>query len=345
MITVIVTTYNTEKYIARCLDSLINQTFQDFDIIIVDDCSKDNTQKIILEYADKFIEKIKYVFMPQNTGAPANTRNKALESGLITGKYIIFLDGDDDIENNFLEKLFITAENNEADITFCGYERFDAETLKVYCKEMTNNKYQYLEKKDFNDDLAFFNTAFWNKLIRYDFIKDFRFKNVCGVDDPLFMIDIYQYTKKLAFTNDILIRYRVYNSSTINVHLVLDEMKKFRYELVNIKQDYLKNNLIDIDILTLFVFIHIGISMPFRVYRNKLCNINEYIKLTKKYFDDNFSNWKNLKYLNLYYAFSKHGIKGLGLWGCRLLYKVGMFKLFLMFYLFLINRLNIDIKW
>lgn len=100
MISVIIPVYNNEKYIARCLDSLIRQTYSEFEALVINDGSKDNSGKIIQEYAAKDV-RIRY-FEQKNQGVSV-ARNKGLDNA--KGEYVLFLDGDDWLDNDVLERL------------------------------------------------------------------------------------------------------------------------------------------------------------------------------------------------------------------------------------------------
>lgn len=100
-ITVVITSYNLESYIAGCLDELFGQSFQDFNILIVDDCSKDRTVLMIRDYQSNFPERLRLIEREKNLGSPARTRNAAMDSGFIDGRFVIFLDGDDHLEPDF----------------------------------------------------------------------------------------------------------------------------------------------------------------------------------------------------------------------------------------------------
>lgn len=342
-ITVGVTTCNIDKYLSEFFDSLFNQTFKDFEVIVIDDNSTDNTLNIIKNYKENYSDKFYYLQTLKNLGSPSYTRNKILDSSKISGEYIIFLDGDDILEYDFLEKLFNNLTENNSDMSICGFERFDDKTKKVYSKEMVNFKYKYLEKKDFDDSLCFINVSLWNKLIRYSCIKDIRFKDVRGPEDSLFMIEAYQNINKISFVNDILIHYRVRYNSVVNASL--DTVYKYGEFLKQEKELYKKQNNLDFDILVLFSFIHLGISLSYRLFLHRKTDMNKHILWTRKYFDDEFPSWRRLKYLSLIYQLKNNGIKGFGVCMCSFLYKINCFKLFLRIYSFVINTFKIDIKW
>ena len=118
--------YNAEKTLQRAVDSVLNQTYQDFDIVLVDDCSKDRTRDWVQDYVNRYPRRIQTFYLDQNLGSPAKTRNWALNSGFIDGKYVVFLDGDDSIEPQYLERLHTLIEETGADVAVCAYDRGDS---------------------------------------------------------------------------------------------------------------------------------------------------------------------------------------------------------------------------
>ena len=111
-ITVIVHAYNVEKYIGKCLDSLINQNKKEFEIIVVNDGSKDKTLEIVNMYKSKNQEKIR-ILTQQNQGLSA-ARNNGIK--MAEGKYVMFVDSDDEIDVNLLEKLWNKIEEFQYDV-------------------------------------------------------------------------------------------------------------------------------------------------------------------------------------------------------------------------------------
>ena len=94
---IIIVAYNVEQYIEEAIESVLNQDFRDYEIIVVDDCSTDNTAKKIQQYKD---ERIKVCSTKRNTITPGKPRNVGLENA--NGEYILFLDGDDKLYNNYV---------------------------------------------------------------------------------------------------------------------------------------------------------------------------------------------------------------------------------------------------
>lgn len=119
-VSVIIPVYNTEKYLRACLDSVLNQSLEDIEVVCVDDCSSDNSADIIAEYVEKD-RRMKSVRNERNGGL-SYTRNQGLK--VTAGEYVCFLDSDDMLTSTALEELYKTAEENRTDIIF-----FDSEML------------------------------------------------------------------------------------------------------------------------------------------------------------------------------------------------------------------------
>ena len=119
-ISVVIPAYNVEKYVRECLDSILRQTFRNFEVIIVNDGSKDNTLEILREYESKYPEMIRVI--NQENGGQSNARNNAFQ--YVRGDYITYIDADDYIWDDYLEKLYYCAKKNAADLVICSYEKF-----------------------------------------------------------------------------------------------------------------------------------------------------------------------------------------------------------------------------
>ena len=113
-VSVIVALYNAEKYIGECLTSLANQTLKNFEIIVVDDCSTDNSRAVVENFFAKFGDRLKLAKLNKNSGRPGIPRNFALEAA--HGKYVYFLDADDLLTATTLEELHTAAEKFNADV-------------------------------------------------------------------------------------------------------------------------------------------------------------------------------------------------------------------------------------
>lgn len=115
-VSVIIPMYNVERYVGECLESVLLQTFQDYEVIVVDDCSTDDSVAIVEEYAPKFEGRLRLFSMEKNSGTPGKPRNKGIE--LARGEYIQFLDADDFMILHALEALYTAAKKYEADVVY-----------------------------------------------------------------------------------------------------------------------------------------------------------------------------------------------------------------------------------
>lgn len=146
-ISIVITVYNIEKYIKECLDSCINQTHRDIEIIIVDDCSPDKSMDIVRGYED---ERIKIVTHTENMGA-GWARRHGIEAA--TGDYVITVDGDDWLSEDFIEKLVKGAEETDADIVSGGLTavhvdgKIEPKTFKPHVSEGMQKFRDYGQKK------------------------------------------------------------------------------------------------------------------------------------------------------------------------------------------------------
>lgn len=193
-VSVIIPLYNAEKYIAECLDSILAQTFQNFEVIVVDDCSTDSSPAIVESYAPKFGERLKLTKMPHTSGYASLPRNRGI--GLSRGKYIYFFDPDDSITPTALEELYTAAENFDADVVHCEkyykvpdefYNNVDyRKNLKPYSWPMGEKIFitqptlltDNLEKRVIDFGKKWLQWAAWMQLIRRDFIVDNNIKFV-----------------------------------------------------------------------------------------------------------------------------------------------------------------------
>lgn len=340
-LSIVAAVYNLEKYLPRCLDSLVNQTLQDIEILCVDDGSTDSAPQIIDDYAIKYPDKIKVFHKPN--GGEFTTRNYGLERA--TGEYITFVDTDDFVEPNWAEKMYNAAKENDADLAVCGFERIDLNTGKVVSTNMTNfgNCVKKIDNKD--DFILFINPAPWNKIYKLEKVKNLRFLDFRGFNDMIFLTSSFTQIEKIAFIPDVLYHYFLrYDSQIHNVNK--QDVENFKKYLLDLKQLYINSNKCEDMkyILDMMAFIHLGTSVMYRASYDKTINIKQMLKETIKYLDENFETWRKNPYLKLGYSLRK-GFTHVGLWGISLLYKWNMPMVYIALYRFMIDKLKIDIKW
>ena len=210
-ISVIVPIYNVEKYLNKCLDSILQQTFTDYELILVDDGSTDTSEKIADEYAAK---DDRITVIHKQNGGLSDARNCGLDKA--TGKYICFIDSDDWIEDTYLEELLSLAKNNEADIVICNYlknsgdksisQPSDPGIVDQTGKEAIDNLYgsRYGEY-----------VVAWNKLYRKEIFENLRYPVGMIHEDEAIFGEVFCRASKVTRTERILYNYRTNNSTSI----------------------------------------------------------------------------------------------------------------------------------
>lgn len=218
LITVIIPVYNSEKTIGRCIESVINQTYKELEIIIVNDGSKDNTLYICEEYAKK---DSRIVIINKENEGPSKARNLALSKA--TGIFIMFADSDDYVEETWCEKLYNSLRENKASLAVCTYYEI-SDKEKRRCRDAYSKRYGRFSysMEICRNPISYYHGVLWNKIYRYsvirkngirfdeelDFGEDFAFNlnylehvsKIVSIDEPL-----YNYVSSTA---DSLSRYR-----------------------------------------------------------------------------------------------------------------------------------------
>ncbi|MBE5940968.1 MAG: glycosyltransferase [Lachnospiraceae bacterium] len=143
-ISVIIPVYNSEKYLKKCLDSLLNQTMKDVEILVVNDGSTDDSFAILEEYQEKYSQV--FIVINQENAGVSVARNRAMD--MANGKYVAFIDSDDYIDNDYLNRLYDEAEKYQSDMVFCGYKEVNSagdilREVKVQQLEQENETYIY----------------------------------------------------------------------------------------------------------------------------------------------------------------------------------------------------------
>ena len=200
-VSIIVPVYNAEKFLPRCLDSLVNQTLDDYEVILINDGSKDSSAEIIESYREKYPEIIKAVTV--ENGGQGRARNIGIK--MAKGKYLGFADSDDWVSPNMFKRLYEKAEAENADLTVCDItECHDDGSSRV----IKMSQYEPLIKID---------TAVWDKLIRRELAEGIYFpEGKVWYEDLDFVIRIALKSKKQARLSESLYFYRVGQESTMN---------------------------------------------------------------------------------------------------------------------------------
>lgn len=202
-VSVIVTAFNAEKYIAQTLESIYEQTLKDFELIVVNDGSTDSTLSIV----DSFSHHDNLTIVnKQNQGVSA-ARNSALER--VKGDYVVMVDSDDVLEPNMLQDLFDTADQKGADIVVGAYTNVNLYQKLTLLRECPRLEETTSNVADFAIDLFKHQllSPVWNKLYRRSFVKDFNFENLQVGEDLVFNLKLLQKSAKIEYVPIPIYRY------------------------------------------------------------------------------------------------------------------------------------------
>lgn len=217
-VSVIIPVYNAEKFLEKCLNSVINQTLDDIEIIAVDDGSSDGSLEILNRYKEKDGRII--ILTQQNKFAGA-ARNNGMKHAC--GKYFVFWDSDDFFEPKALEILYNCCEKTGADICLCSAYNYDSET-GTRAEDQTFLKKRFLPReKVFSRKTCpqyIFNIASnvpWQRMFHADFIKahGIEFQAIPKANDTYFVMTATYFAEKITYTEKPLINYRTNNSLSI----------------------------------------------------------------------------------------------------------------------------------
>lgn len=219
LISIIVPVYNTEKYLRKCIESIINQTYKNIELILVNDGSTDNSGNICDEYA-KTDSRIKVIH--KENGGVSSARNTGLESA--KGEWLVFVDGDDYISSDYCTVMLEKAKKNDAELVLCGYKRvYENKEELINCQEEKQfNKREFLMKVlNVQNSMGFCHM----KLISKKTIKNVRLNEKLSIaEDALFSMQLSQNINKAIFVPKPLYNYRFNNNSAV---------RKFDKEFVN----------------------------------------------------------------------------------------------------------------
>lgn len=244
-VSVIVPVYNVEKYLSRCLDSIISQTYNNLEIICVNDGSTDSSLNILTHY-QKFDSRIKIIY--KENGGLSSARNAGVNAS--TGKYILFVDADDYISQIAVEKLYENAEKNNSDVVIFDYISGELDLLS----KKFMNQFHFLSEyknKSFNVSTLGFNgykftspTA-WSKLYRSEFIKGkISFCEGLIYEDNSYWAEVYLSAHRISYLPMALYYYVTNRPGCIMLSLGKDVFDIFKVQEY-IEKSFSKHGLYD----------------------------------------------------------------------------------------------------
>ena len=283
-ISIIVPVYNVEKYIDKCLNTLVKQTIDDYEIIVIIDGSKDNSIEIVKKYKKEYPNLINY-YETENKGL-SSARNLGLSKA--TGEYVGFVDSDDYVAINMFNDLYNYAKENKYDIVACDYLKIfkdKEQTITLDIKKEDSKKDKIIKSRPYS----------CNKIFKRSLFKKYNIK----FPEKLIFEDIYAIyglmlnCNKIGYLNKILYYYNFQREGSIMNNKYRDDEKIF--EILNMLNKYAKKNRLynnNIDVIREINVRHIFYRLnEMKNYNTKKENIKFVIK-SFDYLNANFNSWK-----------------------------------------------------
>lgn len=223
LVSILIPAYNVEDYIEDCLKSVIKQSYENTEIIIVNDGSTDRTLDICKKYCKK--DK-RIVIINKKNGGVSEARNVALSK--CNGNYIAFVDSDDVIDGDYINRLMCAIVDNNADVACCGYKK-----IKKISAIAKKARYRNHQNKTFNNIEALesllyqkeLDTSLWDKIIKKSCFRGIKFNDVKIFEDLDVMYKIFGNSKKIVYVDDELYYYRIRPESLTNKKISEDNLK------------------------------------------------------------------------------------------------------------------------
>lgn len=273
-VSIIIAIYNIEKYLGECLNSVINQTYKDLEIILVNDGSSDRSLDIMNAYS-KMDNRI--ICISQENAGPGMARNKGLDYA--TGKYISFIDGDDSVKPDFIEKLVSIIKEDD---------------LYSYCGISVNGEDTFLSPEK---NSLFIRQCCYNKLYNVKYLDGVRFTSHMFAEDLIFNYELSFLSKNISYTEEPLYFYRRNESSISNTWSDrYMEIFKPIGDIVNYKNldelDFSRRERLEF-LLVWYLF--------FGNFKRAGKNIDsDYVKKSIDYVEQFFPNWYENKFVDKY---------------------------------------------
>lgn len=289
-VSVIVPVFNVEKYLKTCLESLVNQTLDEIEIILIDDGSTDGSLNIIKEYYNRYPNKIVYKSI-ENSGA-ANARNTALR--IASGEYIGFVDSDDYVDLTMYEKMYNAAKTEDAEIVTCGYNRISIHDVQR--RDVRNrgcfgyNVYQAPQ--------LFINNVpyIWNKIFKKSLIDNNKvyFEKLRIFEDLVFTYELFLKANRIVRVPETLYNYIFVREGSLTY--IFSEKRFDLFDAFDLLIDYFEKNRAMLHFETELLFIllnHIFVVCGNDIRYRDVPLKYRFINRSFKYLDEKFPFWKS----------------------------------------------------
>lgn len=299
LITIVVPIYNTEKYLKKCIDSIISQTYKNIEIILVNDGSTDNSKKICEEY-EKKDDRIKLI--NKKNGGQGSAKNVGIDAA--TGNYIGFVDSDDYIDEDMFETLYNLCIKNEADISMVAFNKvIDGKVMKTIDfngETIIFDKFNAIKELLLDREIKNYS---WNKLFKKEIYNDVRFSENLKYEDIEITVRLFEKINRLAYKKISKYYYVQRNNSTVNSKKYSNlkdylTVTKQRYEYLKNK-DILIEKYNALGFITNMIILYkdsVTYDIP-ELYNDFKNNYKLFCELTERYKNDCFNELNNYKRL------------------------------------------------
>ena len=235
VISIVIPVYNAEKYLSQCIESILSQTYQNIEVILVDDGSPDSSGIICDNYAKS---DSRIVVIHNSNGGVSSARNSGLDKA--TGDYVTFVDSDDFIDANYIFALYENAIINGSDLSFCKFAKYtdgkishQKENLPSVVNLESNESKIDFSKRFFNSKEYIYSSS-CRILYKRSVVQNIRFNKKIRIgEDWMFLLNAIFKSSKISCINDVLYFYRTNPSSATQIYLkkYLDNLINVHYEL------------------------------------------------------------------------------------------------------------------
>lgn len=239
-ISVLVPVYNSEKYLVKCIGSILNQTYKNIELIIINDGSNDKSYDIIEEYKNKDSRII--VIHTENKGV-SHARNVALDNA--KGNFITFVDSDDYIDEDYLDILYKTLKKENADISTCNCRFIEEDTNKSYTKNFGIDKVLIMDSEKAVENLFYYNYirhSPWGKLYKKELFNNLKYIENKNYEDLELTYKIFLQAKKIVYIPNSKYNYLLRKGSIIHSEIKESDIETILNYTEKILENITQNN-------------------------------------------------------------------------------------------------------
>lgn len=204
-LSIIIPVYNVEKYLKKCLESILENTFQDFELIVINDGSNDKSEQVILDVKEKYVDKAdKIIYIKKENSGVSDTRNLGIEKA--TGEYITFIDSDDYIEQDMFELMMEKLNESDFDIVVCDANLVYENNNRVDTVSSGYNE-DLFDKEKIKQTMLVQYPVMWNKIYKAEFIKSIKFTSGVWYEDMEYLLKLYPAINSIGVVKKPLYNY------------------------------------------------------------------------------------------------------------------------------------------